>query len=392
MGGPPTLVDAVAAAVFRCRDASAVRAADGTVTTWAELGREVRHLALGLAAADVAPGERIALAGRPTASLLAAELAVHAARAISVVPPPGEPDPPADRIVDEDGLPDLRARGEAVDRERPDAFEALRSQVSAGDGVTSADGVTLTHRHLDGALEALAGLIGAEPGERVAALAPGHVLPARVAGWYLPLWVGGEVCLPDGNDGDAGAVVRATAPTIVVGDAAAWALVAGVVRDAAAGPLARRALRGARAAAAGEHPTVGERLQRAVLGASVEGRLRRDAGLARCRAGLVVGPPPAAPFVRDLHAVACPLLRVWGPASSAGLAAAGPLDPGAPDAVGQPMAGLAVAVEPDGDERLGEVVLRGDRLVNGTGDGWRPAGARGRLDRSGRLHVVGAGR
>jgi long-subunit acyl-CoA synthetase (AMP-forming) len=125
----------------------------------------------------------------------------------------------------------------------------------------------------------------------------------------------------------------------------------------------------------------------------VERRLRRDAGLARCRLGLVVGPPPGPATIRDLMAAGCPLVRVWGPPASAGLAAAGPLDLGTPEAVGAPMAGIAVAVEADGDGRGGgPVLLRGDRVVDSGGDAWCPAGVTGRLDGAGRLHVVGADR
>ncbi|MGY1698225.1 alpha/beta fold hydrolase [Geodermatophilus sp. SYSU D00766] len=75
-----------AALAGRAADASpAVVTVGGTAVTWAQLARRVEHLAAGLAAAGVRPGQRVALLLEPSPDLTAAVYAVWRAGAAVVV-------------------------------------------------------------------------------------------------------------------------------------------------------------------------------------------------------------------------------------------------------------------------------------------------------------------
>ena len=92
--------------------------------TWAEHGRRVRHITLGLDAAGVGPGARVAVAVDRGPTRRAADLAVLCAGGVLVGPSSREPHV----VVDAVELDAMVEAGGEIDGGQPDRFERLKAR------------------------------------------------------------------------------------------------------------------------------------------------------------------------------------------------------------------------------------------------------------------------
>lgn len=404
-------------------------------TRWGELGAEVRALLLALQADGFAAGMTGAILADTRPEWAVADLAVQAAGGVSAGLSPFataaelaaqlhdsatdtlfvENEEQLDKVLDvRTACPALRriivldmkglrelndpmclslttfvARGAAA----ADGWEAVIAALDPDTPAAlvyaeQADGparaVRLTHRALATVLDAAARLFEPRQGdERLAVMPMAHV-SERVLGLYLSLVTG---CISNYGE-SAGTLeenLREVKPTVLVAAPALWKRFRDrVVLGSAAATRVQRALFSA-AFAAGAAAAVGRAgggaASSAAIGALparlVLASVRRELGLSRLRLGLIAGGAVAPELISWFMALGIDPIAVYGPAETAGLAAAAAPGLVRPGDVGRPIVadGLRVAAD-------GAIELAGPA-------GWYRTGDQGTIA-EGRLTVVGA--
>lgn len=405
-------------------------------TRWAELGAEVRTLVRALQADGFVPGMVGAVLADTRPEWVLADLALQAAGGVCAGLSPFstaeeiaaqlreigartlfvENEEQLDKVLElRAGCPALRcivifdmkglrelddpmcvsfAAFVARDADAPDAWnvtidaldpDAPAALVYTQDGTGPARPVRLSHRDLAMAIEAAARLFQPHAGDERLAVMPMSHVSERVLGLYLALHSG---CISNYGE-SAGTLeenLREVKPTVLVAAPMLWKRFRDrvVLASTAATRLQRMLFRISFAAstARAEARAVGRRVSPwATIGGwlarPVLANVRRELGLSRVRLGLIAGGAVAPGLVRWFMALGVDPIEIYGPAESAGLAAAAA--PGAirPGDVGHPIAPDALRVASEGS-----IELR-------TASGWHRTGDVGVLTER-RLTVLGS--
>jgi long-chain acyl-CoA synthetase len=427
--------------------------------SWQHYWQEVHDVALGLAGRGFARGDKLSVIGENRPRLYIAQLAAmslggiavpvyqdaiaselayvldHAETSVIVA----EDQEQVDKILSlKDRLPQLRLliyddpRGlrnyddpllvsfesvQAAGREFGAAHPGyVEAAVAAGDaddlclfsytsGTTSRPkGVMLTHANLLRPAAAFAAVEGLHPSEEHLAYLPMAWVGNSLISLALHLWIGFTINFPEKPE-TLRRDLRELGPTIALAPPRLWesALTEIMVRAADASPLKRRifdlfrgvAERAESARAAGDAPSAGGRLLRALGEFFVYAPLRDQLGLTRARLVYTGGAPLGADTFRFFRAIGINLKQVYGATELSGLCAIQPDGEVDPDTVGRMIPGTAVRIDDSG-----EVQVRSAGIFQGyykqsdattetlTADGWLKTGDAGFVDQRGHLVIV----
>jgi long-chain acyl-CoA synthetase len=400
--------------------------ADGlTRTTFRDIKRGSEAAAARLAALGVRKGDRVALAGRSHPDWALAYFGIVRAGATAV---------PVDPGLDADGWRSVLAESEALVVVW-DETVAARGELAAGDpalvalelhdaalpddGLAPPDvaiepgdvasllftsgttarpkGVMLTHANFTSLVAALAPVFPLSRGDAVLSVLPLHHTFEFTCGLLLPLSRGARVVYVGERTGDGVAEgLRAARATAMVGVPALWQLLERRILSQvdARGPLARAAFDAATEANRWLGANVGIDVGRVLFGAvhdRLGGRMK----------WLISGGAALPSETQELFfglglrltqgyglTEAAPVLTVTRPS--------GRLEPG----VGKPLPGVELRVDAADGGGVGEIVARGANVMIGYTDaqatseaidaeGWLHTGDVGRIDRKGRLEILG---
>ena len=237
--------------------------------------------------------------------------------------------------------------------------------VYAQDGTGPAPPIRLSHADLSTVIEAAARLFEPHTGdERLAVMPMAHV-SERVLGLYLALHTG---CISNYGE-SAGTLeenLREAKPTMLVASPLLWKRFRDRILLAVGGAtwtqrmLFRAAFATgaavARARAAGRHPAPWATLG-AVMARSVLANVLRELGLSRLRLGLIAGGTVAPELAQWFMALGIDPIAVYGPAESAGLAAAPAPQAVRPGDVGRPIAANKLRLSADGEIELSSTLV-----------------------------------
>ncbi len=393
---PPETVPALlAAAVHRTPEAPALRAPardGGGATSWSELGELVRHVALGLIADGLEPGDRVVVTGADGLAWRVADLAVLAAGGVSVTrAAPASADRPGggrgrvagvagrsagpareldagDRPAGVAALAALRERGRALDGAEPDRFErswrAVDPDADAAVVPVSDDGeLVFSHRALVWAVRSLAQVAGVGPGSRVLATVPPTRAVGRTTTHLLALLNGGTAWLTAEVTADD---VAAFGPHVVVGDRALWEDVARRVAGHDPGRVRRMLLERHRRSLPVASDDLGPagRLERRAVTRWLVPAVAADAGLAGAVA--VSLEPLPEPLLRALAGHGVLVRLAHADERAAAILAIQPESGIGAGTAGPPAPGVSVRVDGDG------VAVRAGSVARGVADdrGW----------------------
>ncbi|MBI5836056.1 MAG: AMP-binding protein [Candidatus Eisenbacteria bacterium] len=404
--------------------------------TYAGLEQESDELALALLELGVQPEERVGLLGENRPRWGAAYFAIHKAGAIAV---------PIDALLKEREVGEIgraaelrfilvsekleavargalpRARLLSLD-ESPTAHASYSALLTRGrssrrqeqleerivspsqlavviftSGTTGRPkGVALSHRNLASNVNAVLGTIPVSRGDRLLSVLPLHHTFECTVGMLMPLAGGATVHYARSlKSKELGEDLRECQPTIVLGVPLLYEkMLAGLERRLGEGNLLARGF---------FLPVF--RTLRALRGPLGPGRVlmapvRAKAGLARARF-LVSGAAamPNAVYV-GFRALGVDVLQGYGLTETAPVLTANPEGRTRPGSVGPPVAGVEIRIDAPGPDGIGEVLARGENVMEGyygdpalTGEvmegDWFRTGDLGRLDEDGYLYLCG---
>ena len=427
-------------------------------TTWRQLDAVVREVAMGLATLGFEPGECASILSNTNREWVFADLGVLCAGGVAngIYPTDSaaqceyllsdsgsvhvfvEDEEQLDKVLevrerlpglrrivvfDMEGLRDfddpqvisleaLRALGRERLAAQPGEFERRRAARTPGDlailvytsGTTGKPkGAMISHRNLAVILDAYQrALPQCEVDERVCFLPLCHIAE-RVGGEYASL-VSGAVLNFVENPDTVPENVREIAPTVMTAVPRVWEkFYSGVtiaIRDAT--PLQQLAYRWALATGT----AVAERVlarQPVPAGLKLRYRLarwialdnvRRMIGLDRARSAVTGAAPISPDLVKWYLALGVPMVEAWGQTETAGAVTLNPVDGIRPGSIGRAVAGVEVAVSPEG-----ELMVRGDNVFMGylnqpdktaetLRDGWLHTGDVGSVDADGYFRIT----
>jgi len=381
---PPVTFSAALVAALRAQGGRPAAPGPGA-PSWAEVADGARLLALGLRDAGVTAGTRVRVAAPDAAphERIGTELAVLAAGGVLVGAHAGvDLDLGPDGLGGTDAAPAtalaaLRERGTAVDRDRPDAHEAMLAALAPDAPAFVEAGRTITQGQARWALHCVDRWIGAAfgPGALDVAVGPAAAVEADLAARLLAAWwpasVGARLAAPTDP---SPAALRALAPSYAVLTPEVWAALAGALRATAGRSLGGTTLlRRGRVLAAGESTG---RVDRAGLAAARRWsgpRVRGGTGLGDLVVGISLG-TLAAGEGRDLDAAAVPVLATWVvPGIPAPVAAGSVARPDPASGLGRPLPGRTVesagptTIVGGGDLPGGSVEVDGRVRIDGRG-------------------------
>jgi long-chain acyl-CoA synthetase len=389
---------------------------------------DVRHrstvVAARLAAAGVARGDRVALAGTNHPDWAIAYIGVVRAGAVAVPVDPGLDAAGWEAVASEAGIraivvdEGVRARGDALGRDdltrfdlhevteddpglRAPAVDVEPTDVASiifTSGTTGRPkGVKLTHANFTSLVAALAPIFPLSNGDVVLSVLPLHHTFEFTCGLLLPLSRGSRVVYVGEVSGErVTAGLRASRATAMVGVPALWQLLERRILSEvdALGPLARTAFD-----VAGEV----NRWLASSLGVDVGGVLFgqvHDKLGGQIRWLISGGAPLPKGTIERFRGLGLPLAQGYGLTEAAPvLTVSRPgkrLEPG----VGKALPGVELRIDNPDEQGVGEVVARGPNVMVGYTDddatrdvidaeGWLHTGDLGRVDRKGRLEIVG---
>ncbi|HVP38729.1 MAG TPA: AMP-binding protein [Candidatus Saccharimonadales bacterium] len=436
---PPRTVPEVlarAAAQYPDRPALVSAGRAGESFTFAELERESDELALALLELGVVAEERVGLLSENRPRWGAAYFAIHKAGAIAVpidallrerevgeigraaelrfvlvsekLEPVARAALPRARLLSLDGsatafvsYPELLRRGRTSLRQE----QMLERSVSAGQlaaiiftsGTTGRPkGVALSHRNLAANVHSVLETIPVGPADRMLSVLPLHHTFECTAGMLMPLAAGVTVYYARSlKSKELAEDLRESQPTIMLGVPLLFEkMLAGLERRLEEGNLlargfflpAFRALRAVRAPLG--------------FGRLLLAPVRARAGLARSR--FLVSGAAAMPHgvCLGFRALGVEVLQGYGLTEAAPVIAVNPIGRARAGAVGPPIAGVEIRVDSPGADGVGEVLVRGENVMEGyygepaltteamDGD-WLRTGDLGRLDDDGYLYLRG---
>jgi len=408
-----------AAERFGDQPALQLRTPEGLATrTYSALESAARGVAGALRELGVSPGDRVVVAGRNHPDWAAAWFGVVMAG--GVVVPVDRELPPEDlrRIAAKAGtavalldaeaaerfgdvltghrIAPLSVRGLEVELQDVDADSTAAILFTSG---TTGDpkGVVLTHRNFCALLGSLASVFDLGADDRVLSVLPLHHTFEFSCGLLLPLSRGARVVYLDELTGEALASALAEAQvTAMVGVPALWQLLERRIAAQAAdrGWLASKAFDAGLEFNRVVGRTVGIDAGRLLFGA-VHDRLGGNIRLL-----ISGGAALPAETHRFFAGLGLPLAEGYGLTEAAPVLTASVPKPGGGRGAGKPIPGVEVKiVEPD-EAGVGQVVARGANVMagyfedaaataNAVQDGWLQTGDLGRIDRRGRLEIVG---
>ncbi|HEX3409555.1 MAG TPA: AMP-binding protein, partial [Candidatus Binataceae bacterium] len=439
-----TLVEMLDRAAERYGAASALesRSASGrpTVASYRELRDRARRAGLLLGTRGIKPGDRVLLIAENSPEWVIAYFAILCAGAVAV---------PLDHLISTDELATISriaapraalvssacaqrlgdsirsasagiVEMELAELERPFILRAAQTapvtierrtlaSIVFTSGTTGAPkGVMLTHGNFTAQVSSLGRVFALGAEDVVLSLLPLHHTFEFTCGLMLPLASGARIVYPVGID--AASLSRTLAdvrPTALVGVPALWDAVHRRITDTVEtrGPFFQAAfdrLRDLNRRLDGDYRlNLGTTLFRPAH-AALGGRLKLAVS------GGAPLPQRVAGFFND---IGIKLLEGYGLTESAPvLSVARPDEPLKPGSVGKPIAKVEIRIAPaEGDahssktdqiDRVGEIIARGPNVMNGyyqnqaatdevLRDGWLHTGDLGRLDKDGRLYIVG---
>ena len=415
-----------------------VRHPDGFArVTYAELRDRARMAAATLAALDIQPGDAVLLAGRNHPDWVVAFFGILLAGAVAVPVDPGlTPDevrviaraaeiksavldaeataqfaPVLDPALSDDGaavlqLDQLTQPGdlslweeiaEQPGRGQPADADQVASILFTSGTTGTPKGVMLTHGNFCALLAALGRVFDVGPDDRVLSVLPLHHTFEFSCGLLLPLSRGASVTYLDELTGDAlGTTLGDGRITAMIGVPALWQLLERRIQAQvrARGPLFTTAFDAALELNRMLSRTAGLDLGRLLFGV-VHQQLGGNIRL--LVSGGAALPPDTHRFFAGLG---LPLAEGYGLTEAAPVltvATAG----SKPGSVGAPVPGVELRISEPDDDGVGEVQARGPNVMPGyyrneaatksalTEDGWLRTGDLGKLDRRGRLKLVG---
>ncbi|MEN3009453.1 MAG: AMP-binding protein [Candidatus Bipolaricaulaceae bacterium] len=420
----PTLPEFLARAVRTYGERVALRlplAHEGRLTiqetTYRELWDLAGRLAAWLAARGVEPGDRVALLSKPSrgwavafvaiqrlgavampldASLQVAEvrrLLAEAEAAVLFCAP--------ERYAELSGLPkevpslrevvaleeavgalslwDVLPEAGQVPEYKPDPEDMAVLMYTSGT-TGDAKGVMLCHRNITANIEAMLKTLQVGPEDRALTIVPWYHIYGLTASFLAPLWVGASVTYTD-DYRNLIPIAQKVGVTILIGVPKLYHGLWRRLSDNIQSSLAKRLL---------------FRLAPRLLGKLVKKKLLGE----QFRFFISGGAPLHPEVAGALRRLGLGLLEGYGLTETAPvLTLSGPFDP--PGTVGKPLPGVQIKIDLPDPEGFGEVLARGPNVMLGyfrnprrtqevfTEDGWFRTGDVGRLDREGRLFLVG---
>lgn len=442
-----TLCAAFQAQVSRIPTKTALRSADGTVSlTWREYDTRVRHIAAGLAALGVKPGDTVGimLTNRPEFHL-ADTAALHlGAAAFSVYnTSPAEQiqyifrnagntvvicerqfidrvraasegtsvshvvcvDEPSDGVM---ALADLESRSDP-DFDFDSVWRAVTPDNLATIIYTSGTtgppkGVELTHANLMAQIDAVGDLLAPADDDTVISYLPDAHAANRIAAHYRSLATGTQVITVDDPKKVIDALV-ALRPTVFGAVPAIWYKIKARLDAALAaeeGPKKKLAVwaigTGTRVATLkSEGKTVSPLLaaQHRVADTLVLSKLRARLGMNNLKVALSGAAPIAPDVMAFVLGLGLPVSEVWGMSETALIVTYNPLDAPRIGTVGKTIRGMQIRLAEDG-----EVLVRGPQIMRGyrgepektaeaiDSEGWLHTGDLGTIDSDGYLTII----
>jgi len=392
--------------------------------TYRELHHRARALSERLVRAGVQKGDAVILTGKNDPSWAVAYFGILCAGAIAVPIDAGLEAPMVENIAAESG-----ARFALSDRELPiddldvwnlhDMFDACGDEnapvldPSAGPTIAPDDvasliytsgttgtpkGVMLTHANFTSLIAALAPIFPLKAGDRLLSVLPLHHTFEFTCGLLLPLSRGAKIAYLDELNADRlSAGLKAGRVTAMVGVPALWQM------------LERRILtqvraQGAFAETAFEWATEFNRLLGKTLGVDA-GRVLFGPvhqALGGNIKWLISGGAALPKETHDLFSgLGLRLTEGYGLTEAAPVLTVSKPSPNSPAGqVGKPIPGVEIKIDNPDDHGVGEVIARGPNVMAGYTDreatsrvldehGWLHTGDLGKLDRHGRLEIVG---
>ena len=424
--------------------------------SWTELGARTRAIGAALRADGLRPGEIAGILSEATPDWIAADLAILSVGAVSVGLYPTDGGPavatalqdsgcavlfvegeeqldkilhlrgtcPALRrivILDMKGLRDfadpicegidsLVARGAAIDRADPQAWDRGIAAIAPGDlavlaytsGTTGpARGVMLSHGNIMAQVEGAARMTGQGPSDERLAFLPMCHVTERILGLYQSL-----SCRTISNIVENAETVpenlAEVRPTVMIAIPRVWQKFYARVAVGVAGAtrvqkaiydmafaITARDVDGQLAGRGDGHGALAVLADRLVLQ-----RVRAAVGLDRLRVAWVGGAPVSPALLRWYRCIGIDLREVYGLTECAGLAAAAPTGSVVPGSVGAAVAHGEIAISP-----AGEILVRGPHVSAGYwrdppataaafAEGWLRTGDLGRIE-AGQLTLTG---
>ncbi|MBS0560088.1 MAG: long-chain fatty acid--CoA ligase [Proteobacteria bacterium] len=392
--------------------------------TWRELETRARHVGMGLAAAGVAPGDRVAVLAETGTEWAYADLGILGAGGVSVgIYPTSAPAQVAYVLRDSGAVvlfveneeqldkalearaecPDLRqivifdmtglrelddpmcesfeafmARGAAHDAAHPGAWQSGVAAIRGGDlailvytsGTTGQPkGAMLDHRCILFQIVNGTAVLGQREGDERLAFLPMCHVAERIAGFYQALYSGTVSNYAEGSD-TVLENLREVQPTVQGGVPRFWerfhSRTTIAVHDATwMQKLAYRwamavGARRAEARLAGRGPSAGTSLLFRLAYWLVLRNIRREIGIDRLRWGFIGAAPSAPELIRWYLSLGVDLLEVYGMTECGGIATAMPADAIRLGTVGKPVPYGEIAVSPQG-----EILMRGGHVFRG---------------------------
>ncbi len=386
-------------------------------TTYRELWELGGRLAAWLAARGVQPGDRVAILAKPSRGWAVAFVAVQRLGAVAMPldaglqvaevrrllreaeavalfcspdryselsPLPGDVPSLREVVALEEAvgalsLWDVLPEGADLPEHKPDPEDLAVLMYTSG---TTGDskGVMLCHRNITANIEAMLKVIQVGPEDRALTIVPWYHIYGLTASFLAPLWVGASVTYTD-DYRNLIPIAQKVGVTILIGVPklyhGLWRRLADNIQ---ASPVKRVLFR------------VAPRL----LGKLVKKRLLGE----QFRFFISGGAPLHPEVAGALRRLGIGIMEGYGLTETAPvLTLSGPFDP--PGTVGKPLPGVQIKIDRPDPEGLGEVLARGPNVMLGyyknprrtqevfTEDGWFRTGDVGRLDREGRLFLVG---
>ncbi|GAB3576093.1 AMP-dependent synthetase/ligase [Amycolatopsis endophytica] len=422
--------------------------------TWAEYAERVANVAAGLRELGVQPGDRVAIHAENRPEWVVADLAVQGIGAISMGVYPTSPEPEVEYLLGHSGatvliaedeeqldkalavrgrLPDLRhlvvmdPRGvrvearvdlmtfEQLESPRENAFGDYERAVAALDPDATAilvytsgttgppKGAMISHANLVAAGSTFVGALGGGPDDEVLSYLPLCHIAERLTSVIDSVWAGGVVNFGEGGPSFPGDL-RDVQPTVFLGVPRVWEkMLAGTeIRMSDASRLKRglyrfwlnRTRRIAPRRMTGRL-SAGDKIQLALAEVLVFRALREKLGLVRVHTALS-GAAPIAPQVLEwLWAIGVGVREGYGQTENTALATMTPAGDVRLGAVGQPLPGVEVRI--DGD---GEILTRSAGVFQGyfrnpaataetiDAEGWLHTGDVGEIDDDGFLRIT----
>ncbi len=259
-------------------------------------------------------------------------------------------------------------------------------------------GVMLTHQNFTSLIAALAPIFPLGSGDRVLSVLPLHHTFEFTCGLLLPLSRGARIAYLDELTGERlSAGLKAGRITAMVGVPALWQLLERriLAQVKARGPLAENIFNWAGELNRAMGKTLGFDAGKLLFGPV-------HAGLGGHVKYLISGGAALPPETQELFGkVGLHLTEGYGLTEASPVLTVARPSPRAPSGqVGKPIPGVEVRIDHPDDTGVGEVVARGPNVMAGytdpeatarvlDKDGWLKTGDLGKLDKKGRLHIVG---